>query len=413
MKTFKFTKRKNVLTFANKIYKLEAILNDRSIILKLNGKSALIDDDYDLEQVILFLDNIHKENEPYKRGVNFTRTTMRYDSFPKGNPINITMNGEKLTFSKDDSPEFDKFIDAIFKYSQYINSNPKFQILNATHTYITEMQEYKISAIAETMITVLDDEDKTLSSQFAVFPFPGIIDDIPKTTLKKMFTPKLNKRFNIGIFAIKEGGDHYLAFILDNALKELWPFDSLETYSLDRSENLYNYLYPDYDKATTKICSGCKKYEPLRSDNISSEDYVDQNIFCHTWSLWFIYQILQGVKESKTMGQLFTLLDNSCGTPRENLLTIKSFALWLSANVLDNLQIPHFNKIYQTVEQLAETDTGLDIYELINDTTQLPKTFDWDDVEDPSKVDIDEEEEEYNMETEQERMIRLSVGGWI
>ena len=412
MKTFKFTKRKNVLTFANKIYKLEAILNDRSIILKLNGKSALIDDDYDLEQVILFLDNIHKENEPYKRGVNFTRTIMRYDSFPKGNPINITMNGEKLTFSKDDSPEFDKFIDAIFKYSQYINSNPKFQILNATHTYITEMQEYKISAIAETMITVLDDEDKTLSSQFAVFPFPGIIDDIPKTTLKKMFTPKLNKRFNIGIFAIKEGGDHYLAFILDNALKELWPFDSLETYSLDRSENLYNYLYPDYDKATTKICSGCKKYEPLRSDNISSEDYVDQNIFCHTWSLWFIYQILQGIKESKTMEQLFTLLDNSCGTPRENLLTIKSFALWLSANVLDNLQIPHFNKIYQTVEQLAETDTGLDIYELINDTTQLPKTFDWDDVEDPSKVDI-EEEEEYNMETEQERMIRLSVGGWI
>lgn len=387
MKTFKFTKRKNVLTFANKIYKLEAILNDRSIILKLNGKSALIDDDYDLEQVILFLDNIHKENEPYKRGVNFTRTIMRYDSFPKGNPINITMNGEKLTFSKDDSPEFDKFIDAIFKYSQYINSNPKFQILNATHTYITEMQEYKISAIAETMITVLDDEDKTLSSQFAVFPFPGIIDDIPKTTLKKMFTPKLNKRFNIGIFAIKEGGDHYLAFILDNALKELWPFDSLETYSLDRSENLYNYLYPDYDKATTKICSGCKKYEPLRSDNISSEDYVDQNIFCHTWSLWFIYQILQGIKESKTMEQLFTLLDNSCGTPRENLLTIKSFALWLSANVLDNLQIPHFNKIYQTVEQLAETDTGLDIYELINDTTQLPKTFDWDDVEDPSKVD--------------------------
>ena len=387
MKTFKFTKRKNVLTFANKIYKLEAILNDRSIILKLNGKSALIDDDYDLEQVILFLDNIHKENEPYKRGVNFTRTTMRYDSFPKGNPINITMNGEKLTFSKDDSPEFDKFIDAIFKYSQYINSNPKFQILNATHTYITEMQEYKISAIAETMITVLDDEDKTLSSQFAVFPFPGIIDDIPKTTLKKMFTPKLNKRFNIGIFAIKEGGDHYLAFILDNALKELWPFDSLETYSLDRTENLYNYLYPDYDKATTKICSGCKKYEPLRSDNISSEDYVDQNIFCHTWSLWFIYQILQGIKESKTMEQLFTLLDNSCGTPRENLLTIKSFALWLSANVLDNLQIPHFNKIYQTVEQLAETDTGLDIYELINDTTQLPKTFDWDDVEDPSKVD--------------------------
>lgn len=412
MKTFKFTKRKNVLTFANKIYKLEAILNDRSIILKLNGKSALIDDDYDLEQVILFLDNIHKENEPYKRGVNFTRTIMRYDSFPKGNPINITMNGEKLTFSKDDSPEFDKFIDAIFKYSQYINSNPKFQILNATHTYITEMQEYKISAIAETMITVLDDEDKTLSSQFAVFPFPGIIDDIPKTTLKKMFTPKLNKRFNIGIFAIKEGGDHYLAFILDNALKELWPFDSLETYSLDRTENLYNYLYPDYDKATTKICSGCKKYEPLRSDNISSEDYVDQNIFCHTWSLWFIYQILQGIKESKTMEQLFTLLDNSCGTPRENLLTIKSFALWLSANVLDNLQIPHFNKIYQTVEQLAETDTGLDIYELINDTTQLPKTFDWDDVEDPSKVDIDEEEE-YNMETEQERMIRLSVGGWI
>lgn len=412
MKTFKFTKRKNVLTFANKIYKLEAILNDRSIILKLNGKSALIDDDYDLEQVILFLDNIHKENEPYKRGVNFTRTIMRYDSFPKGNPINITMNGEKLTFSKDDSPEFDKFIDAIFKYSQYINSNPKFQILNATHTYITEMQEYKISAIAETMITVLDDEDKTLSSQFAVFPFPGIIDDIPKTTLKKMFTPKLNKRFNIGIFAIKEGGDHYLAFILDNALKELWPFDSLETYSLDRTENLYNYLYPDYDKATTKICSGCKKYEPLRSDNISSEDYVDQNIFCHTWSLWFIYQILQGIKESKTMEQLFTLLDNSCGTPRENLLTIKSFALWLSANVLDNLQIPHFNKIYQTVEQLAETDTGLDIYELINDTTQLPKTFDWDDVEDPSKVDI-EEEEEYNMETEQERMIRLSVGGWI
>ena len=412
MKTFKFTKRKNVLTFANKIYKLEAILNDRSIILKLNGKSALIDDDYDLEQVILFLDNIHKENEPYKRGVNFTRTTMRYDSFPKGNPINITMNGEKLTFSKDDSPEFDKFIDAIFKYSQYINSNPKFQILNATHTYITEMQEYKISAIAETMITVLDDEDKTLSSQFAVFPFPGIIDDIPPTTLKKMFTPQLNKRFNIGIFAIKEGGDHYLAFILDNALKELWPFDSLETYSLDRTENLYNYLYPDYDKATTKICSGCKKYEPLRSDNISSEDYVDQNIFCHTWSLWFIYQILQGIKESKTMEQLFTLLDNSCGTPRENLLTIKSFALWLSANVLDNLQIPHFNKIYQTVEQLAETDTGLDIYELINDTTQLPKTFDWDDVEDPSKVDI-EEEEEYNMETEQERMIRLSVGGWI
>jgi hypothetical protein len=274
------------------------------------------------------------------------------------------------------------------------------------------MQEYKISAIAETMITVLDDEDKTLSSQFSVFPFPGIIDDLSPMTLKKTFKPQLNKRYNVGIYAIKEGGDHYLAFILDNKKKELWPFDSLETFSLDRMERFYNMLYPDYNMETTKICSGCKKYEPLRSDNISSEDYVDQNIFCHTWSLWFIYQMLQGIKSGKTMEQLFDLLDNSCGSPRENLLTIKSFALWLSANVLDNLQIPHFNKIYQTVEQLVETDTGLDIYELINDTTQLPKTFDWDDVEDPSKVDLDEDEE-YNMETEQERMIRLSVGGWI
>lgn len=402
MKTFKFMKRKNVLTFSNKFYKLVAILEDDNIVLKVNGNtSVFVDSPETLETLYKFLDEIHYDDSLYPYNLN------PYSFTSDGQTIELSFGDGTIRINKDDLPEFDKFIDAIFKYSKYMNSSPQFQISNASHIYndqITSKKGYDISLIIETMIAVLDDESKTLDSQFAVFPFPATIEDISPDKLKKMFKPQLNKRYNIGIYAIKTGGDHYLAFILDNQRKELWAFDSLATRSLDRkiSANLYVKLYPKYRLKTTDICSGCEKYEPLASDKLL-EDYVDQNIFCHTWSLWFIYQMLQGIKSGTTIETLFLLLDNSCGYPRENLITIKKFILWLSANVLDGLQIPHLNKIFDKL------DTGLDIHEFIVDSTQLPETFDWDileNIEDPSIIDIDDE-------TDEQRRIRLAVGGWI
>jgi hypothetical protein len=403
MKTFKFVKRKNVLTFSNKFHKLVAILNDDKIVLQIRNTSVIVDNQKELETLFMFLDEIHNDYilDPYFLN--------QYKFWSDGQTIELTIGEETIRFSKDDLPEFDKFIDAIFKDSKYMNSNPQFQILNASHIYITEMQKYKISLIIETMITVLDDENKTLDSQFAVFPFPGIIDNVT-STLKKLFKPQLNKRYNIGIYAIRKGGDHYLSFILDNQRKELWAFDSLATRSLERplSQQIYRQLYPKYSPKTTDICSGCEKYEPVWSDNEEQYNYVDQNIFCHTWSLWFIYQILQDVKSGNSIEHLFLLLNNSCGTSLENLITIKKFILWLSANVLDGLQIPHLNKIFDKL------DTGLDIHEFVVDSTELPKTFDLDileNLEDPSQIDIDDDDQMY--ETDEQRRIRLTIGGWV
>lgn len=406
MKTFKFVKQKNVLTFSNKTYKLVVKLNDKNIEFSLNNRPEYnfrIETKDQLHTLIDFLDDIHHEKEDfYVKKYIYPYT---FSFYLKGKYVDLNIGHQFIQFTIDDLPEFNKFIDAIFKYSKYMNDNPKFQILNASHTYITEMQEYKISFIAETMIAVLDDETKTLDSQFAVFEYPGIVEKVTPT-LKKLFKPQLDKRYNIGIFAIKKGGDHYLSFILDNKTNELWAFDSLATDSLSRplALQIYGELYPTHNLYSTQICSGCKKYEPLWTDEISKdEDYVDQNIFCHTWSLWFIYQMLEGVKNGKSIGELFLLLNNSCGTPRENLITIKKFILWLSANVLDGLNIPHLNKIFDKL------DTGLDIHEFIVDSTQLPETFDWDileNLEDPSRIDFEDE-------TDEQRRIRLTLGGWI
>lgn len=305
---------------------------------------------------------------------------------PNGEYIRLCIRRRCFNFKQEDNAEFLKFLNILKHWVEDSLKNvPRFKILNATHKYIKEMQEFDIGIIAETMVQVLK-----LSDKFTVLPYPGIINlsyltedardiKVKNTTLDKYWKKKGNKRYTAGILAIDITGDHYLAFVLDNKMKTAYLFDSLSTNAVTAKTGftrLIKDIFPGYKIEGIDICSGCGKFEPLWSDPfLQKDEYVDQNIFCHTWSLWFIYQILLGVQNGiEDIGVTVKAINNACGTPRENLLRIKNFAAWLSKNILE-VELPtEFSQVYNP-PYIIESGAARDKYEFISNVTSTPKSI--------------------------------------
>lgn len=216
--------------------------------------------------------------------------------------------------------------------------------------------------INEMLIVVFDLEPQ--DTDFYVFPYLGMLrfgdessdedfSKIMKKKLKRKFysthlKPNTKYRYNIGYLSVPHGYSeelhgkhsferildedgligHYVAFILDNKTKEVWVVDSLSKNPLTDSnigiENFLQYLYPNYTQRSYDICSGCGSYEPLY-DEVMDE----QNIFCHTWTLYYIFTILVGVKKGESLENIFVYFENSCGTEKANLILIKNFARYV------------------------------------------------------------------------------------
>lgn len=274
----------------------------------------------------------------------------------------VYINNLTLTFYQSHVPAFQQFIQKVQEEIEImLRRNRRFKIWSATNSYISQIMDYDLSKVIETMLYVLDWEKDVV-----VFPWPGELPlrsnstsekintwSIDRVPLSKLFAVNHTARYNIGIFSVCDGGPHYLVFVLDNVEKIAWLFDSLETDAVGAQSGfskMMETLYPNYTIKGVCITSGCLKFEPLYNDQnlpgYHPGDYIDQNIFCHSWSLWFVYQIIIGLKSGFTIAQVVGQINNSCGTPRENLMRIKDFVIWLCEQVLEYKLEASFYIIY-------------------------------------------------------------------
>lgn len=268
-------------------------------------------------------------------------------------------------------------------------------IYKATENYVEALKQYDISQIVREFV------NKYYSGQIYVFDYIGWLPfgrDTPSEKIKKMkiwkkrnllrtwVKPNLRYRYNIGILNVSHGYKeemtveqardelifHYLAFILDNEKKEVWILDSLAQDPIVEDStgfvNVIRTIYPNYTIRSMQICSGCGRYEPYQ-DN----DLWEQNIFCHTWTLYFLYSIIKSISLGYEIDVAIDYLSNNCMRPAENLLLIKSFAKYVYDNFLaeDKPLEMEFSLIF--LPKFIQ-DNELKAYDLM----EIP---DWDDIE--------------------------------
>lgn len=319
---------------------------------------------------------------------DYSVLTLQFSVKPKEKGYRLTLGEVFIEFKQEDMAAFKAFLELLKEFlDDYLKDDKNYKILTATHSYISEIanpdpnEGFDIATVIETMLYVLKMED-----DIKVFAYPGGIPLSEKSTksqiqefksngkkLSVLFKPSSKVRYNIGIFSVYGEGDHYLVFILDNKEKSAWLFDSLSTdakMAKSGFSTLISTFYPKYSIHGVSICSGCGKFEPLFSD-LPQREYVDQNIFCHTWSLWFIYQIVSGLKIKRSISNTITAINNSCKTPRENLMTIKHFAFWLSQNVLE-ISLPSDFQYIINPDHIIQSGTARDTYELLQGLEQTP-----------------------------------------
>ena len=115
--------------------------------------------------------------------------------------------------------------------------------------------------------------------------------------------------------------DHYVSFIYEKNTKTLNYFDSSITKGYTKMET-YKILIHTFNPK--RIIVNSSTFETQGGVSETEYNYIAQNIFCHTWSLWFIYHF---VVNKKSMAQI----DQMCSKSKDsnydkyNLIKIKKF----------------------------------------------------------------------------------------
>ena len=111
--------------------------------------------------------------------------------------------------------------------------------------------------------------------------------------------------------------DHYVSFVFKN--DTLYYFDSAIDKDYATTETfiiLFNTFKPK------NVITNSKTFEEAGGMSEDPFNYIAQNIFCHSWSLWFLYQFIVKGSSMKT-------IDSFAGKGRDksknNLILIKKF----------------------------------------------------------------------------------------
>ena len=126
--------------------------------------------------------------------------------------------------------------------------------------------------------------------------------------------------------------DHYISYIYEISSKTLYYFDSAINKNYKNTET-YKILYYTFNPKIVKVNNSTFETEGGVSE--SEYNYIAQNIFCHTWCLWFLFQF---VVNKKTMTQIDNMTSKSKGSEYDmhNLIKIKKFVYEI---LLDRLQL--------------------------------------------------------------------------
>ena len=153
--------------------------------------------------------------------------------------------------------------------------------------------------------------------------------------------------------------DHYVSYIYDNGT--LMYFDSAidENYA---STETYNILFATFNP--DKIIVNKKTFETAGGVSESEYNYIAQNIFCHTWSLWFLYNILV---KGKDMSGINRMAPKTKGDKydRDTLIKIKTFVY---KTLLDKLGLIYIKKdisLFDSFRYIIEKDNPSEYTEII------------------------------------------------
>jgi len=124
-------------------------------------------------------------------------------------------------------------------------------------------------------------------------------------------------------------GDHYVAYIYDEGKFEFFDSGAPATCKAQAEENnTYIILYSVFKKIAAthkhKLTATCNTgtFETAAGVSEDETNYIGQNIFCHSWSLWFLYQrIVLG----RTMAEINKMAGKGTDADKENLWRIKTF----------------------------------------------------------------------------------------
>jgi len=153
--------------------------------------------------------------------------------------------------------------------------------------------------------------------------------------------------------------DHYVSYIYDNGT--LLYFDSAidEHYA---SAETYNILVATF--SPDKIIVNKKTFETAGGVSESEYNYIAQNIFCHTWSLWFLYNVLV---KGKDMSGINRMAPKTKGDKydRSTLIKIKTFVYKI---LLDTLGLAHIKdniSLFDSFRYIIERDNVTEYTEII------------------------------------------------
>lgn len=257
-------------------------------------------------------------------------------------------------------------------------------VRKATDFYVDNfIREYDMEMIIEEIAEKYDLQNEVSVKNLGWLPFGRYSRPIKLKNLKfyetdtfiKPYIQPTDKRYDIFVLNISYGYTddmipeeidedenipHYLGYILDNNAKEIWLLDSLTGDVLnEQNTGLLKFAkahYPKYKIRGIQICSGCGFYEPYEDETLRQ-----QNIFCHTWTLYFIFMILKGISSGYTIKDTVDQLNMSCGTEKENLKKIKQFAIFITEMIDPELRLPkQFSTIYIPARNLYEQISILD-----------------------------------------------------
>jgi len=178
------------------------------------------------------------------------------------------------------------------------------------------------------------------------------------------------------------GSQHYIAFSFDKNNDTLYLFDSASKDLIKENSEVYYILKFAFEALVKKpihiypmIFSHI--LQPGAGDKHEEDEYSynNQNVFCHTWSLWFLTLFMCFYDPKNTEEGLNFIRSFSHPNSLLNLAMIKRFALWLF-NILNEEEI---NKTkYFSIKAYQKTIDLKDIKrknELI--TFYIEKTYPW------------------------------------
>ncbi len=130
-------------------------------------------------------------------------------------------------------------------------------------------------------------------------------------------------------------GDHYVAYAFDG--ETLYYFDSAidGDYTTTETFQILALTFSPKNFITNK-----KTFETAGGVSENPYNYVAQNIFCHSWCLWFLYQFVVSKKTMATIDRFAPKKGKN--RDKENLIRIKRFVHDI---LIPHLEIDVLNKL--------------------------------------------------------------------